>query len=777
MVLSLSDLQWADDVVLRLVSGLMARLARTPLVIIASTTHELFERWSPQPGRSNMLLLALDSLDAQQGTALVRQIVGDDLDDFTVAEIVDRGGGNPFFLEELAELVAADDNADIAAVPHNVRGVISARLDNIPVSDRQLLEHAAVLGRRGPVDGLRKMAEVMQQGGFDESVQRLTESDLLRVDRERWEFPSNLLHEVVYARLAKSERARRHAGVAAYLEEHGGALPEAIAGHYRRAASLDRDLRSVEGVPDDVADRAIATTRAVVGTRRAAAATRRNVEALTEVLEVAPVGHPQRELLRVDRARVLVLARELELANEDLDAVFAVKKLDNAVRAAAELVLGELLQIRGEFEQSIEMLGSANKRFEDLGDHVGAAQSTRLSGMSMLYQGDTVGAEEMLNRALELSVECQDLGGEAWVRQNLAWMSFTRGRITEAKERIDEAIALFAEIGDGVGITWGRGLLAYVHLYEGDLEGAAVLAADVLAEAEEQGEKWGKGMMLVLLGSVALWSGDPFEAVNRAEEAVALFGEIEDALALMQAEAVLGRAYVRAGRVQEARALFTRTIDALTSAPREGTAELVPTSAAAAMVTLGDPEAAHLYLEALDQSDDDVGNLGSSERLVATAMVALQRGDAAGAVSQLQEVIDATGELRVDTSANASLALAAVAAGEIGRARRHSAIVSESVNASYPDRMFAIIAQVLCDALDRDDDAFDLSLTELRRMRRAGEDQMTRMLSLMAESAALAAIGHADATAREEELQALLSQLGIEPSGWRRVFADALAVT
>ncbi len=769
VVFSVSDLHWADDIVLRLLSGLIGRLARAPFAIVATTTHELFDRWVPPAGRSNMLIISLDPLSSDESTRLVRSVLGDEVDDYVIAEIVDRGGGNPFFLEELADLVGMDATHDLSAVPQSVRGVIGAKLDSIPDLDRELLEHAAVLGRRGPIDGLRRMAEVLDHGGFVESFQGLLNHELLVSDGLQWEFPSNLMHEVAYGRLAKSDRAIRHAGVADYLDEHGGAHQERIAHHYRRAAVLSHELGSVDGVPDDIVDRAIESTRGMVGTRRAAATTRRSVEALSEILEVTPADHPKRRELLVDRARVLVLARDLDGAMEDLEPVLA-DDVDDSLRASAELVLGELLQLRGDYPGSIEALSDSIDRFGAVGDAAGVGEATRLLGMSHLYEGRPDTAEETLLDALDQMIEAKDLGGEAWVRQNLAWMSFAQGRITDAEDRIDQAMKLFSELGDGVGMTWGQGLLAYVRLYEGDLDDARSIAQQVLAETEEQGEDWGRGMMLALLGSVALWSGDPFEAVQRAEESQALFDELEDRIGSVQAVALLGRALIRAGRVEEGRLLFEHSAPMLAEAPTEGMAEIVPTAAAAAFVTLGEPDEARRQLDRLAVESDDPSHMGSSERLVTSALASLQNGDAETAARVLQGVIDATGELRLDTNANSALALAAVSLGDVSRAKRHASVVLEARNSSYPDLVLAHAALVIAAARTGDADELGERLTQMRRLRRTGEDQMARMQSLMAESVALRCVDHADARLREDDLNGLLRQLGITAPGWRRVF-------
>ena len=70
-----------------------------------------------------------------------------------------------------------------------------------------------------------------------------------------WSFRSNLVRDVVYERLTKTDRAYRHAGIAAWIEANkvgGGAA--AIGYHYRQAAYLARELGGLEGMGSDLDD-------------------------------------------------------------------------------------------------------------------------------------------------------------------------------------------------------------------------------------------------------------------------------------------------------------------------------------------------------------------------------------------------------------------------------------------------------------------------------------------------------------------------------------------
>jgi len=269
VILWLSDLHWADEYLLRMVDGLVNRLARLPFVIVATGRFSLGERWSPQLGRFNLISVSVDPLDEPAALAMLHHMLGPEIEPRLQADLLARSGGNPFFLEELAALVRDDrrpvtePRADRTELPSSLQALVSARLDGLPSQEREILEDAAVLGRRGAVSALRRMAsELRGQTAIADALGALAEKDLLvitRIDRGDWSFRSDLVRDVVYGRLTKSERARRHFGIADYLA-HGDEAErtvDAIAYHYRRAAELASEIGKVAGLPDDLRLRAL----------------------------------------------------------------------------------------------------------------------------------------------------------------------------------------------------------------------------------------------------------------------------------------------------------------------------------------------------------------------------------------------------------------------------------------------------------------------------------------------------------------------------------------
>ncbi|HVN52300.1 MAG TPA: adenylate/guanylate cyclase domain-containing protein, partial [Acidimicrobiales bacterium] len=270
VVMVLSDLHWADQLVLDLVATLVERLARERFVLVATARQSVTDRWTAPTGRHNTMMVNLDPLDAQAAGELLDALLDADVPAPLRGLLLDRSGGNPFFLEELVALIGEGDlsetglldgTATLGELPDTLRGLVAARIDSLGPAERGSLEDASVWGRTGPVKALATMAEVMRHiTDVTPVLDALVANEVIEIEGDHWSFRSDLIREVAYGTLTKADRARRHHGIAAYLastvstcEEAPERLVDMVAFHYGAAADLVAELGDVHGVPDDVA--------------------------------------------------------------------------------------------------------------------------------------------------------------------------------------------------------------------------------------------------------------------------------------------------------------------------------------------------------------------------------------------------------------------------------------------------------------------------------------------------------------------------------------------
>jgi DNA-binding SARP family transcriptional activator len=233
VVVVVEDLHWADATTLDIVDELAERLDGPIFFLCTARTR-------PDRGGGTM---PLDPLSDEESARLAAYLPGvDELPDDVRREILERAGGNPFFLEELVlHLIEGG-----ATIPDTVHAVILARLDLLTPAERRVAQRAAVVGRvfwdgalTGTVADPDAALQTLRRREF--VLERLSSS--IPHHRE-YVFKHVLIRDVAYGSLTRAERGRAHATTAAWIEEKGGSA-EVLAHHYDAAFSNlgDQDLR------------------------------------------------------------------------------------------------------------------------------------------------------------------------------------------------------------------------------------------------------------------------------------------------------------------------------------------------------------------------------------------------------------------------------------------------------------------------------------------------------------------------------------------------------
>lgn len=124
-------------------------------------------------------------------------------------------------------------------VPETVQEVIAARIDLLPADTKQVLQRAAVIGRRFTQPQLAAVAGGPELG---RTLRRLAERGLIHTEPGGGQaFKHALIRDVAYESIPRSERARLHLALARTLEADPVVSRQALANHYATAAGLGAD--------------------------------------------------------------------------------------------------------------------------------------------------------------------------------------------------------------------------------------------------------------------------------------------------------------------------------------------------------------------------------------------------------------------------------------------------------------------------------------------------------------------------------------------------------
>ncbi len=708
----LSDADWASDAVWVLLEWIMNELAATPLMaIITARDAELPD--GLRSGDFGSLTYRVQPL-GEVATAELLQYLDIDLSERNAARLVERCGGNPFFLEELVDLITRESAAgsglttdelvdqlmsgEVEQLPDTLRGTIAARLDGLDNGPRLLLQDAAVLGIAGPVRGLAEMARqarLLDDIGPD--LERLVDYDLLEVRDGRFRFRSDLVRDVTYATITKTLRAQRHYQIAEFLEHEPSTLDRnsmvaALADHYRRSAQLVAEMGHVPHV-----DRATVTARALhwvteAGFRALEADPPSAEPWFTAGLELAADNDTRAQML-YGRARVRLETGYLTQARDDLEQLDRLNRQDPLLRARTLVVRGNLERRSRNHTEAASMLREASDRLAALDAASDQALALRLLGLAELSRSDNDLARKALEASQRVAASVQDRRAEAWAFQSLAWQAFRNGRVDEASSYAAQARSLFSDINDSGGLTWTKGVEAWVLFHNGALADAEALVVEILPETKRRGDPWAEGVTQVLSASIHLWSGRPEQALIAAQRALAAAALADDVNLAVQARALQGRAHVSMANVSDGLQSLEQAFDL---AEHQGDTDsrrlAAAANCAAAAARVGNAHAVMQWASRFDSMHARTDVVGESEVIVSLSLAMLEQGRVSEGLRELSW-LDSDVPAPARASSNAVGALLDVANADfVSAQRRIDAVLSSEC--TYLDRFRARIALV-----------------------------------------------------------------------------------
>ncbi|MFM7685071.1 MAG: adenylate/guanylate cyclase domain-containing protein [Actinomycetota bacterium] len=754
VVLCIDDLHWADQVLIDLLQSLVGTMARGPVILLTSMRPGSDVQWPVQSDRCSTISLTMQPLDRDETHRLAAALLDDpDADAARLDALFDRSGGNPLFLVELAALTRSGSRAEL---PDSLRTLIAARLDQLELAQRQVLENAAVMGASGSMLSLEKFAQALGQPDPAGAVAELDEAGLLVLDGRQWSFRSESVRDAAYQTLTKAARAQRHAGVARSLAAGFGQADD-IAHHLATAAELVQELGRVDGVPGDIVRYAITALTTAAERASEGGSLKMAVRHTTRAIDLAArAGDDSPDIARllVIRAGAFTDQRRFDAATADIDAIQGVaeRTSDTVLRSEAHRLRGMLAYVSGALDTARSELGTAVDlaRGTDRTDLL--ADALRLRGFIEMFVGSLADARWFLGEAEGLFRSLGDERGLAYVEQHGAWISFQSGDMADARARLNSAADTLLRLGDRNGVGWALGLLAFVEFFERHFEEAENLAGLVRREAETRGDDWAGAMMDTLMAALRLWQGKLDESRTFAERSNQRFKKLGDPFGVVQSLAALVRVQVAQGRFADAQR-SSEELAALAETGRNGTYPLLA-AAGAAMHRGNATTAAALAERAVELMKANGAEVNEASTILALALA--QQGRIDDALITIESLGGAP-EHHPFTGAVAALvhSLAHRPREAIEHARR----VTAMEGATYLDEVFAHIAAAAAHA----------ALDEPEQARQSAEAAMARSLAVGDVVAIALSAGAFEAATGQPHDALDRTRLG---DGWLRLLAS-----
>jgi class 3 adenylate cyclase/tetratricopeptide (TPR) repeat protein len=443
VVIVLEDVHWADAALLDVVEQLVGR-ARSRSLLVVCTARPEFAEGRPQWGTgANAMSIALERLDDAQTRRLLAS-ASPDLPADRAERVIATAEGNPLFAEHLAALV--EDNDPTGGLPRSIQVLLSARLEALPASEREVMSVASVAGRDFPVAAV----EALIGRPVTADIERVVQRELLEPTAAgRQQFAHALLQEAAYGLIPKQRRSELHTRLARWLDEDG-AGDAAVGGHLERSVGLRTEL----GLADDVT----AKLREEAGARLAAAGRRADAMGdplgAQQLLERALLLLPERSPGHAEALVELAAAAWNVLPSDQTQSMLAVAAdLAGDLGLRALELRARLLRLVGtlEGEPSAVLddaftadLGAAIRELEQLDDPRALATGLTAQAENDCSLGRAADAVAAARRALDLVLTAEE--DTVWALATLIWA------VRESPMPVPEIDALLGGLMDELGM-------------------------------------------------------------------------------------------------------------------------------------------------------------------------------------------------------------------------------------------------------------------------------------------------------------------------------------
>ncbi|GAA5531509.1 adenylate/guanylate cyclase domain-containing protein [Herpetosiphon gulosus] len=559
LLLVLEDCHWIDSLSNDLLARITTAIRDVPVLIVLAYRpsaerdqtiwHELrqLEHWHE---------IELQEFTLEETAELVRlkikQLLGNRQapSEQLVSKLTDRAQGNPFYIEELINLVVErqPDLSDPKAVaqldlPDSLHRLIISRIDQLEEATKHTLKVASVIGRLfkanwlwGAYPQLGSAEQVKQQ------LNTLSRMDLTPLDRDEPEleylFKHVVTQEVAYQSLPLATRAALHEQVGDYLVETYGVegAADLLAHHYGMSNNLDKQRNYFRKAGD-------------------AAAARYATDVALSYYE-----------------RCLPLLE----AHETIDIFFA---------------MGEIYKHTGHWNE-------ADAIYRRLLNQ--AQQQQQLSALARVWceiadvqssQGLHNDALQSIQPALEYAQQARDQGTHCKILMRMSWIASYQGQLHQAWQTSQAAVAIAREANDTHSLALALKTHGYMNVLQGQFALAEQLFTEGLGLHRQLGQREDEGRMLNVMGEAARHRGDFQHAVELYQQALVIGRELRNPERLIMFLSNLGGALVGLGTYETAIATLNEAFELARSTTWYGIAETYRFRAEAA-IGLGYPDEA-----------------------------------------------------------------------------------------------------------------------------------------------------------------------------------------
>jgi class 3 adenylate cyclase len=230
LIVMFEDLHWIDGETQALLNVLVESIGNAKILLLVNYRPDYHHEWG---SKTYYTQLRLDPLGKQNAGEMLDAMLGDGVELAPLKRlIIDKTEGNPFFMEEMVQVMFDEGALARNAVkltkslsqlkmPPTVQALLASRIDRLPPDEKDLLQTLAVLGREFPFaliksvvskpeDELNRMLSALQFAEF--IYEQPASGDV------EYMFKHALTQEVAYNSALNERRKLLHEQIGAAIE-------------------------------------------------------------------------------------------------------------------------------------------------------------------------------------------------------------------------------------------------------------------------------------------------------------------------------------------------------------------------------------------------------------------------------------------------------------------------------------------------------------------------------------------------------------------------------
>ncbi|QQX85967.1 AAA family ATPase [Cupriavidus necator] len=623
------DLQWLDSETEAFLNILIEHVPGTRLLLLVNYRPEYAHDWDRKPYFTQLQLEPLEQGEAQ---GLLTALLGDHLSLVPLKLLIQaKTEGNPFFMEEVVKTLAEEsvllgqpgsyriEKAPLSLhIPPTVQGVLAARIDRLPVAQKDLLQTLAIIGKEFPLS-LIEHVTAQPEGQLRPLLSDLQAGDFIyerpAFPEVEYAFKHALTQEVVANSLLTDRRSVLHERTARAIEIlFPGRLKDycsELAHHYSKSGNTRKAIEYLE----------LAGQQALQQSAHLEAVP--HLSAALEFLKSLP-DTPERArqelslLLGLGIACITARGHGAPEVQTIYTRALALCEQggDTPQLFSAQLGMWSFYLLRGQLETAQALAERLHGLAQDTQEPEQLAEAHRVLGVTLFRRGKLSLARTHMEEALTLHRPDRQSYSHllryarnpaVHMRSTLSWILWYLGLPDQACTRSEEAIELARKASDPFGLALSLIFAAELHQRRCDVQRALECANAAIALSNDHGFQLYLAWGTILRGWALAGHGSHEDGIAQMQQG---FSALDSTGAILGRPSLLGLLADAYGRAGQCDAALRVTSDALTLASGTGERFDEPTlirlkGELLLQMTAEDKEAEACFLKAIALARDE----------------------------------------------------------------------------------------------------------------------------------------------------------------------------